>query len=128
MVDRGRIELPPKACKAPVLPLSLTAHNWLRSQDSNLASRINSPLPTPSLLHRNIQKNLVRVERFELPTLWSQTRCANQTALHTDKTGAVILIFTTLLRWTLRQLIPYRIKTWCPTTESNCRIRITKPT
>ena len=28
---------------------------------------------------------LVRVERFELPTLWSQTRCANQTALHTDK-------------------------------------------
>ena len=26
MVDRKRIELFPKACKAPVLPLSLTAH------------------------------------------------------------------------------------------------------
>jgi len=29
MVDRGRIELPPKTCKAPVLPLSLTAHKLL---------------------------------------------------------------------------------------------------
>ena len=27
MVDRGRIELPPKPCKGPVLPLSLTAQN-----------------------------------------------------------------------------------------------------
>ncbi len=26
LVDRGRIELPPKPCKGPVLPLSLTAH------------------------------------------------------------------------------------------------------
>ena len=45
--------------------------------------------------------NLVRVERFELPTLCSQSRCANQTALHTEKT-------------------------WCPMTESNCRNLITK--
>ena len=29
MVDRKRIELFPKACKAPVLPLSLTAHRKL---------------------------------------------------------------------------------------------------
>ena len=28
MVDRKRIELFPKACKAPVLPLSLTAHYY----------------------------------------------------------------------------------------------------
>ncbi len=28
MVDRKRIELLPETCKAPVLPLSLTAHNF----------------------------------------------------------------------------------------------------
>jgi len=27
LVDRKRIELLPRTCKAPVLPLSLTAHN-----------------------------------------------------------------------------------------------------
>ena len=38
LVDRGRIELPPKACKAPVLPLSLTARigtsYWVPRQPS----------------------------------------------------------------------------------------------
>ncbi len=28
---------------------------------------------------------LVEVEGFEPPTLWSQTRCANRTALHLEK-------------------------------------------
>lgn len=32
----------------------MNLRRWLRSQDSNLASGINSPLPTPSLLDRNI--------------------------------------------------------------------------
>ena len=31
---------------------------------------------------------LVRVVGFEPTTLWSQTRCANQTALHSDENGA----------------------------------------
>ena len=28
---------------------------------------------------------MVGAERFELPTLWSQTRCASQTALRPEK-------------------------------------------
>ena len=35
LVDRGRIELPPKPCKGLVLPLSLTARNWSRTRDLN---------------------------------------------------------------------------------------------
>ncbi len=46
MVDRKRIELLPETCKAPVLPLSLTAHNffgaisWTRTSNT----RIFNPL------------------------------------------------------------------------------------
>ncbi len=29
---------------------------------------------------------MVGAERFELPTLWSQTRCASQTALRPEET------------------------------------------
>ena len=37
LVDRGRIELPLHACKAHVLPLSLTAHKtWSEYKDLNL--------------------------------------------------------------------------------------------
>ena len=44
---------------------------------------------------------MVGVVGFELTTLCSQSRCANQTALHPEF--------------------------WCPVTESNCQPRITKP-
>ena len=55
MVDRKRIELFPKACKAPVLPLSPTAHlNWMTMTYEYtrispmfqcLSRQLQSPLP-----------------------------------------------------------------------------------
>ena len=45
MVDRKRIELFPKACKAPVLPLSLTAHLKILHQYIVFVKSKNLPYP-----------------------------------------------------------------------------------
>ena len=45
MVDRKRIELFPKACKAPVLPLSLTAHLKILHQYIVFVKSKNQPYP-----------------------------------------------------------------------------------
>jgi hypothetical protein len=45
MVDRKRIELFPKACKAPVLPLSLTAHLNILHQYIVFVKSKNQPYP-----------------------------------------------------------------------------------
>ena len=64
-MDRGRIELPPKACKAPVLPLSLTARILKllgesyenRTRDSGITTRgfttkLTTPLPGAATWNR----------------------------------------------------------------------------
>ena len=48
---------------------------WLRFLDSNQASRINSPPPSPRLLNRNI---LVPSVGFELTTYALQVRCSTK--------------------------------------------------
>ena len=45
MVDRKRLELFPKACKAPVLPLSLTAHLKILHQYIVFVKSKNLPYP-----------------------------------------------------------------------------------
>ncbi len=68
MVDRKRIELFPKACKAPVLPLSLTAHLkilhqyivFVKSKNSDLVKKFKDEQntkdegPISKILKRNI--------------------------------------------------------------------------
>ena len=56
MVPLHRIELQTTDYKTVVIPFNYqgnTLYIWLRSLDSNQASWINSPLPSPRLLDRN---------------------------------------------------------------------------
>ncbi len=58
MVDRKRIELFPKACKAPVLPLSLTAHlkiNPILSGSDSSGSDIQGCIVIPHAVGDNPQ-------------------------------------------------------------------------
>jgi hypothetical protein len=64
MVDRKRIELFPKACKAPVLPLSLTAHkNLVVRTGFEPIQRESKSLVLP--LHHRTMAEKVRVELTE---------------------------------------------------------------
>lgn len=67
MVDRKRIELFPKACKAPVLPLSPTAHKKLVVRTGfEPIQRESKSLVLP--LHHRTMAEKVRVELTEAIT------------------------------------------------------------
>ncbi len=68
MVDRKRIELFPKACKAPVLPLSLTAHKLVGVERIELPQEASKTSALPLCNTPIEMAEKVRVELTEAVT------------------------------------------------------------
>ena len=98
-------------CKGGTLPTELTRQKFIGTQFILLYSVCNGDV-------------LVGVERFELPTLWSQTRCATRLRYTPNNLERVVGFEPASSAWKAESS-PRRIPAynWCPRTDSNRHAR-----